>query len=76
LEGLALKPSISSLPDTIARCFAFYLSVSSQEDIGDLCRSVAATFDRRAPETVIVRLNLDEHISSLIRAIQQYLQSS
>ena len=76
LEGLALKPSIPSLPDTIERCFAYFLSISSAADIGDLCRSVADTFDRRAPETVIVRLNLDEHITSLTKAIQQYLPSS
>ena len=74
-EGLALKPSIRSLPDTIERCFAYYLSVSSEDDLGDLCRSVAATFDRRAPETIIVRLNLDEHITALTNAIQQYLPS-
>ncbi len=74
-EGLAMKPSIPSLPDTIDRCFAYFLSVSSEADFDELCRSVAGTFDRRAPETVIVRLNLDEHITSLTKAIQQYLQA-
>jgi hypothetical protein len=75
-EGLALKPSIPSLPDAIDRCFAYFLSVSSQEDLGDLCRAVADTFDRRAPETVVVRQNLEAHITSLTRSIQQYLQPS
>ena len=73
-EGLALKPSIPSLPDTIDRCFAYFLSVSSEADIGDLCRSVAATFDRRAPETIIVRQNLEAHITTLARSIRHYLQ--
>ena len=73
-EGLALKPSISSLPDTIERCFAYFLSITSEADLGDLCRSVAGRFDRRAPETVIVRLNLEEHITALQASIRQYLQ--
>ena len=75
-EGLALKPSIASLPDTIDRCFAYFLSVSSEADIGDLCRSMAGTFDRRAPETVVIRQNLEAHIASLSASIQHCLQSS
>jgi len=75
-EGLAMKPSIPSLPDSIDRCFAFFLSVSSEADLDELCRSVAGTFDRRAPETVIVRLNLDEHITSLKEAIQHHSRLS
>ena len=75
-EGLALKRSIPSMPDTIDRCFAYFLSVSSEADIGDLCRSVAATFDRRASETIIVRQNLEAHITTLARSIRQYLQPS
>ena len=73
-EGLALKPSIPSLPDSIDRCFAYFLSITSEADIAELCRSVAHTFDRRAPETVIVRQNLEEHITSLTQSIQQYLR--
>ncbi len=75
-EGLALKPRMPSLPDTVDRCFAYFLSVCSREDINDLCRSVADAFDRRAPETAIVRQNLDEHVASLGRTIEQYLQPS
>ncbi len=75
-EGLALKPSIPSMPDAIDRCFAYFLSVCSEADLGNLCRSVAGALDRRAPETVIVRQNLDEHIASLAESIHQYLQPS
>jgi hypothetical protein len=75
-EGLALKPSIPSLPDTIEHCFAYFLSASSEADIGDLCRLMVDTFDRRAPENVIVRQNLEEHTTSLTQSIQQYLQPS
>jgi hypothetical protein len=72
-DGLALKPQIPSLPDTLDRCFAYFLSVCSGEDIGDLCRSVVDAMDRRAPETVLVRQNLNEHITSLKRSIEQFL---
>jgi hypothetical protein len=75
-EGLALKPQIPSLPDTIDRCFAYFLSVCSSEDIGDLCRSVVDALDRRAPETVFVRQNLNEHITSLARSFEQLLHPS
>jgi hypothetical protein len=75
-EGLALKEQISSLPDSIDRCFAYFLSVCTAEDLGELCQSVADTFDRRAPETPIVRQNLKEHIASLSRAIEQFLHPS
>jgi len=72
-EGLTLKEPISSLPDAIDRCFAYFLSVCTAEDLGELCQSLAASLDRRAPETPIVRQNLKEHIASLSRAIEQFL---
>jgi hypothetical protein len=75
-EGLGLKEPISSLPDAIDRCFAYFLSVCTAEDLGELCQSVAATLDRRAPETPIVRQNLKEHIASLSQAIDQFLHPS
>ena len=75
-EGLALQEPIPKLPDTIDRCFAYFLSACSEEDVRDLCCSVADTFDRRAPETIIVRQNLDEHIASLTRSIEQFLHPS
>jgi len=75
-EGLILKPKIPSLPDTIDRCFAYFLSRCSSEDIGDLCRSMVQAMDRRDPETAFVRLNLNEHITSLTRSIEQFFNPS
>lgn len=75
-EGLSLKPQIPSLPDTIDRCFAYFLSLCSGEDIGDLCRSVVHAMDPRDPEAAFVRQNLNEHITSLTRSIEQFLNPS
>lgn len=75
-EGLALKKPIPALPDSIAMCFAYYLSVCTAEDFAGLCQSVAATFDRRAPETPVIRHNLSEHIASLSQSIAQFLNPS
>lgn len=75
-EGLALKESIPVLPDSIAMCFAHYLSICTAEDLEELCQSVAATFDRRAPETPVIRQNLTEHIASLSQSIEQFLRPS
>ena len=75
-EGLALKEPIPGLPDSIAMCFAYYLSICTAEDLEELCQSVAATFDRRAPETPVIRHNLAEHIASLSQSIEQFLNPS
>jgi hypothetical protein len=75
-EGLALKEPIPVLPDSIAICFAYYLSICTAEDLEVLCQSVAATFDRRAPETPVIRHNLTEHIASLSQSIEQFLNPS
>ena len=75
-EGLIFKAKIPSLPDTIDRCFAYFLSRCSSEDIGDLCRSVVQAMDRRDPEAAFVRQNLDEHITSLTRSIEQFFNPS
>ena len=75
-EGLSLKPQISSLPDTIDRCFAYSLSLCSGEDIGNLCRSSVHAMDPRDPEAAFVKQNLNEHIISLTRSIEQFLNPS
>ena len=75
-EGLSLKPQISSLPDTIDRCFAYSLSLCSGEDIGNLCRSSVHAMDPRDPEAAFVKQNLNEHITSLTRSIEQFLNPS
>jgi hypothetical protein len=75
-EGLILKPRIPSLPDTIDRCFAYFLSLCSGEDIGNLCRSVVHAMDPRDPEAGFIMQNIDEHITSLTRSIEQFFNPS
>jgi hypothetical protein len=75
-EGLMLKPKIPSLPDTIDRCFAYFLSLASGDDIGDMCRSVVQAMDPRDPEATFVKQNIDEHITSLNRSIKQFFNPS
>jgi len=75
-EGLILKPQIPSLPDTIDRCFAYFLSLCSGEDIGNLCRSVVHAMDPRDPEAAVIMQNTDEHITSLTRSIEQFFNPS
>ena len=75
-EGLILKPRIPALPDTIDRCFAYFLSICSADDIGDLCRSVVQAMDPRDPEATFIGQNLNEHITSLTRSIEQFFNPS
>jgi hypothetical protein len=75
-EGLILKPRIPSLPDTIDRCFAYFLSLCSADDIGDLCRSVVQSMAPGDPEAAFIKQNLNEHIAALNRAIERFFKSS
>ena len=70
-DGLASKPTVASMPDSIDRCFRYYLSVCSQEDLFDLSKGVLKTFHRRAPEVQIVTHHLKEHVEELSRVIGQ-----
>ena len=75
-EGLMLKPKIPSFPDTIDRCFAYFLSLASGDDIGDMCRSVVQSMDPGDPEVDFIKQNLDEHIASMNRSIKQFFSPS
>ena len=36
-EGLALKPPVASMPDSLDNCFRYYLSVCTAADLSELC---------------------------------------
>jgi hypothetical protein len=72
-DGLALKPSVASMPDSIERCFRYYLSVCTQENLYDLSKAVVKRFNRRAPEVRVVEQHLKEHVEELNRLIRQVL---
>lgn len=72
-EALALKPSVASMPDSLDKCFRYYLSVCTKEDLYELCKSVVKTFNRRAPEVRVVKQHLIEHVEELSRVIGQVI---
>jgi hypothetical protein len=71
MEGLAIKPPVQLLPDTIERCFRYYLSVCSQADIYDLSVAVANTYKPGTPEHHLLRPHIHEHAEALTCAIQK-----
>ena len=70
-EGLAHKPTIACLPDSIETCFRYYLSVYTREDLYELGKVVMKTFHRRAPELRIIKQQLKDHTAELNRLVSQ-----
>ncbi len=71
LEGLAQKPHFAFMPDSIDKCFRYYLSVCTKEDLYELSNAAIHTFNRQAPEVRVVKQHLEEHIEELTRVIGQ-----
>jgi len=72
-EGLALKPPVASMPDSLDNCFRYYLSVCTEADLYELSDAVVKTFNRRAPEVRVVQHHLKAHVEELYRIIGQVL---
>jgi len=72
-DGLTLKPSVAAMPDSIEKCFRYYLSVSTKEDLYGLSKAVVQTFNRHAPEVRTIKQHLKEHVEELKRAIGNVL---
>jgi len=72
-DGLALKPSVASMPDSIERCFRYYLSLCTKENLYDLSKAVVKRFNQCAPEVQVVKQHLKEHVEELNRVIRQVL---
>ena len=75
LEGLSLKPQIPLLPDAIDRCFRYYLSVCTKEDVYELSQAMVNEFNPMSPETPIVKQYLDEHVAVLSRTLETFVTS-
>jgi len=75
LEGLSLKSQIPLLPDAIERCFRYYLSVCTKEDVYELSQAVVNEFNPMSPETPIVKQHLDEHVAVLSRTLETFFTS-
>ena len=74
-DGLALKPPVAAMPDSLEKCFRYYLSVCTEADLYDLSNVALKTFNRRAPELPVVQQHLKEHVAELNRVIRQILSS-
>ena len=70
-DGLALKPSVASMPDSLDKCFRYYLSVCTEEELYELSNAAVKTFHRRAPEVRVIKQNLKAHVEALNRIIRQ-----
>ena len=70
-DGLALKSTVASMPDSLDNCFRYYLSVCTLEDLYELSKAVLTTFHRRAPEVRIVKQHLKAHVRELNRVVDQ-----
>jgi hypothetical protein len=73
MEGLALKPPVPSMPDTIERCFQYYLSVCTRQDLGELIHGIANTYNPDSSEHRVIHHNIDEHIETLSDAVQRFI---
>jgi len=70
-EGLALKSAVRSMPDSLDRCFRYYLSACTPDDLYDLSWAVLARFNPTAPEVPVAKQHLEAHAAMLSRAIRQ-----
>ena len=73
LGVLAQKPPIAFMPDTVDKCFRYYLSLCTREDLYDLSKAAANVFHRRAPEVEVIKRHLKAHVEELSRAIAHVL---
>jgi hypothetical protein len=71
MEGLALKPPLRMLPDTIERCFRYYLAGCSRQDFDELSLAVAGALHPQAPEIPVIKQNLTGHVETLHAVVQQ-----
>ena len=69
-EGLALKPPLEGLPDTLANCFQAYLFSSSLKDLTDLCFAIAGSYNPKASEVPVIKKNLEKHAKSLYKLVR------
>ena len=71
LNALGLKPQISALPDSVLRCFFYYLSVCSKTDLLELTEAILSTFNPDSPEVCVIEQHLNRHIDTLHYCIHQ-----
>jgi hypothetical protein len=70
-DGLAKKPGDPILPDAVATCFQYYLSICSPEDLFELSESIIQTLHPAAPEIPLIKQHLAEHVQMLFQSINE-----
>jgi hypothetical protein len=71
LDGLAQKPAVPILPDTVGTSFKYYLSICRREELFELTESILQTFHPAAPEIPLIRQHLGEHVRLLAQALKE-----
>lgn len=69
MQGLAQHPPIPSLPETPARCLAYYLQSCSRTDLTNRSRAILRTYHPQSPEINVISTHLSDHIDALLGAI-------
>jgi hypothetical protein len=69
IEGLGLKPPVQFFPDAVDRCFMYYLSTCTKEDLYDLSTTVIGSYHPHAPELPVAKKYLNEQVEGLYKAI-------
>jgi hypothetical protein len=70
-EGLALKPSIVSIPGPLMKRFRNHLLSCSQSDLLGLSQALVDAYNPQSPEIPVIKKNLKRHVKILFDAIQQ-----
>lgn len=73
-QGLALKPSVDLLRDSVVDCFRKHLLSCSQEDLLDLSQGMVNAYNPKAPEVRIIKHNLQSHVMILYQSINNWLK--
>jgi hypothetical protein len=70
-QGLALKPSVDLLQDSVVDSFRKHLLSCSEADLFDLSQAIVNAYNPQAPEIPVIKQNLHSHILILYKSITQ-----
>ncbi len=70
-NGLAQKPAVPMLPDSVDICFKYYLSICTLENLLELSKSILHRFHPATPEMPLIKQNLVEHVEMLYQSINE-----
>ena len=73
-QGLALKPSVDLLQDSVVDCFQKHLLSCSQTDLLDLSQAMVNAYNPHALEVPVIKHNLQNHVMILYKSINNWLK--